>query len=311
MTDQVRGPADAAARQVATRPLPGRDRPAPAHTCPTDAHHPAAKKYRDLFELAAATRNPATLWLPGRPLSDARNAHRTNTREEFEHALEAGYNFFEGDVSSELNPPHGLEMRHDEMHESGDNLTLAEWLDLGKASGRGLKLDIKDGERTGEVLDAIARAGVPDERLMLNLGFDAMARWGDEIRQRFPHAILAINPPSKLGGQEARDGKLRDLQVAAMVDQAKRFGPPATFVVRYDRLTDQAIGKFKAVGAVSVWNSPSQGGVKDVAALTRKLRVRGVDGVIDLRKSMGTLDKARAGLGLARNAVRTFFGKLS
>jgi hypothetical protein len=75
-------------------------------------------------------------------------------------------------------------MRHDVTHESGDNLTLREWLELGKVSGRGLKLDFKETDLMPAALDAIAGSGVPHERLMFNLGYGAMQEWGSEIRRR-------------------------------------------------------------------------------------------------------------------------------
>jgi len=234
-----------------------------------------------------------TEWWKGRPLSEARNAHSTNTREDFEHALAEGYNFLEGDVRQEINPPHALEMRHDKGHEPGDNLTLQEWLQAGKRSGRGLKLDVKEGQHLGRVLEEVERSGVPHERLMFNLGDGDMDRWAAEIRRRFPESTLAINPTGSLDGKQ-NDGPLQDWQVERMITLAQQGGAPVTFVVRHDLLTDAAIQKLREHGTISVWNSPSRGGVQDVAALTEQLRNRGVDGVIDLRPSMGLVDKATA-----------------
>jgi hypothetical protein len=163
-------------------------------------------------------------------------------------------------------------MRHDKQHESGDNLTLREWLTMGKASGRGLKLDVKEPEHMAEILKTIKQVGIPEERLMLNLGFGAMDQWGAEIRKQFPNAILAINPPT--------DGKVGAAEARRMVEQAKKFGDPVNFVVRYDKLTDAAIREFqKHPGAdISVWGS----GVKDVSRTTEELKRRGVNGMIDL-----------------------------
>src|SRR3954462_14291589 len=55
-----------------------------------------------------------TEWWAGRPLSQARNAHRTNTKEQFNDALHSGANWFEGDVRKEINSDR-IEMRHDEI----------------------------------------------------------------------------------------------------------------------------------------------------------------------------------------------------
>jgi hypothetical protein len=250
-----------------------------------------------------------TTWNKARPLSEAKNAHSTNTKEDFEHAMKNGYNWFEGDIRTEINPPHALEMRHDKGHESGDNLTLEEWLTKGKQSGRGLKLDVKEGERIGEILDMAEKVGVPSERLMFNLGDGDMAKWGAEIRRRFPDAQIAINPTDSLGGKQ-NEGPLAAWQVDRMLELAKQTGQPTTFVVRYDRLTDEAIARLSAAGTVSVWNSPAQGGVDDVAKLARELRLRGVDGVVDIRESMDWKDKAGVGLDKAKNFVRDGWDKL-
>lgn len=231
---------------------------------------------RSFTSQAARAQGPDTTWHRGQPLSEARNAHRTNTKEQFQEALKSGANWFEGDVRLEIDGS-GIEMRHDTQHESGDNLTLREWLTMGKASGRGLKLDVKEPQHMAEILKEVKEAGIPEERLMLNLQFDGMDKWGAEIRKQFPNAILAINPPT--------DGKLSATDARRMVDQAKKFGDPVNFVVRYDKLTDEAIREFQKHpgAAISVWGS----GVKDVAGTTESLKRRGVNGMIDLASGYG------------------------
>lgn len=244
----------------------------------------------------SAVRRPDTEWTGGKPLSEARNAHRTNTREELEAAANSNANWFEGDVRLEIDGS-GLEMRHDRQHESGDNLTLREWLEAGKKSGRGLKLDVKEPEHMKAILDEVARAQLPPGRLMLNLGFGAMEKWGPEIRARFPNATLAINPPT----EQRVDARA----AARMVEQAKALGGPVTFVVRHDRLTDAAIAEFKKhPGAtISVWGSTG-----DVAQTTAALKARGVNGMIDLAPphGVGVGDVLEAG----KNWVRTGLDKL-
>ncbi len=215
-----------------------------------------------------APARPANTWWAGRPLSEAKNEHRTNTKEQFQHGLESGANWFEGDVRRELDGS-GIEMRHDTQQESGDNLTLREWLTAGKASGRGLKLDIKESREMPTILAELERAQIPQERLMINLGYAAFEKWGPEIRARFPNAILALNPST--------DKPLTAADAKRLVDQGKRLGGPVTFVVRHDLLTDAAIAGFKGNGPISVW-----GHAEDPAATGKALRARGVDGMIDV-----------------------------
>jgi len=266
------------------------DKPAPP---------PIDKSLADLFELARRTRNAGTVWRASTPLMDAHNAHSTNTKKQLRDALEHGYNFLEGDIREEINHKSRLEMRHDTVHESGDNLPLRNWLELGRTSGRGLKLDVKEPQHMAQVLKLVEEAEVPDERLMFNLGSAGMGEWGARIRARFPDSILAINPP---GG----DGKLSTSQVERMIAQAKRFGAPVTFVVRFDLLTRAAIQQLEARGPISVWNSPFSGEpVKDPELLEAKLRRIGVTGVIDLRPSVGKTAKLARYADFGVNWTRT------
>jgi hypothetical protein len=238
---------------------------------------------------------PDREWWGGRPLSEARNAHRTNTREQFEDALQSGANWFEGDIRKEINSDR-LEMRHDVAHESGDNLTLEEWLTMGRDSGRGLKLDVKEPGHVPEILDTVERVGVPHERLMFNLGYGAFERWGKEIRERFPDALLALNPPGE-GAVDRQDAE-------ALVEQARRLGGPVTFVVRHDLLTDEAIRTLQGHGTISVWG----GGVDDLKAATEALRARGVNGMIDLSTEGGPSLGDR--VDAAKNWVKTGLDKI-
>lgn len=273
-------PAISNADRLSARSTPGLNPPAASLAAPTFAG-----------DHMAISGGGGTTWTRGRPLSEAQNAHKTNTREDFAHAMKDGSNWFEGDIRTEINPPYEIEMRHDKGHETGDNLTLHEWLTMGKESGRGLKLDVKEGPRIGEMLTMIEEIDVPAERLMFNLGDGDMAKWGPEIRRRFPDAILAINPTTSRGGQ-TNEGPLESWQVERMIALEKAAGGPATFVVRYDLLTDAAIKRLKDYGTVSVWNAPSQGGVDDPVVVANSLRARGVNGVVDIRKSMGWREKA-------------------
>lgn len=221
-------------------------------------------------------------WFAGRPLSDAHNAHRTNTQEELEAAMDGGYNWFEGDVRAEINHPDRLEMRHDRAHERGDNLTLREWLEAGRDAGRGLKIDVKETALMEQLLDTIEEAGIPDERLMLNLGDAGMDVWGAEIRRRFPDAWLAVNPARERGGRKNAEGPIEDWQVDRMIALAERFGGPVTFVLHEGQVTRDAVERLQRIGPVSIW-----GNVEDPAARAEALRAIGVEGMIDLGEAHG------------------------
>jgi hypothetical protein len=91
-----------------------------------------------------------------------------------------------------------------------------------------------------------------------------------------------------------------------MVEQAKQFGDPVNFVVRYDKLTDEAIREFQKHpgAAISVWGS----GVKDVARTTEELKRRGVNGMIDLASGgKGVDDFFKDGFNWAKTGLDKLF----
>lgn len=280
-----------------SRLLPFRSQRATPKNDERDARSTNANTCRayDVDRFEGSARTSQTRWWLGRPLSEGKNAHHTNTREDFAEALKSGNNWFEGDVRKEINSDK-LEMRHDKGHESGDNLTLKEWLQMGKASGRGLKLDVKEGQHIDRILDEVEQANIPSERLMFNLGDADMHKHGAEIRQRFPNAILAVNPPS---------GPLDEKAVDRMIENAERGGKPVAFVVRHDQLTDEAIARLKPHGPISVWTDQSHApSERDQARVIEDLKRRGVNGVIDIPAAMGTGEKIGVGLDKAKNWAR-------
>ena len=253
------------------------------------APHAHAHAAHDVMERAKA--RPATTWWMGRPLSEGKNAHKTNTRQQLDAAMKDGSNWFEGDVRKEI---HGdrVEMRHDPGQESGDNLTLKEWLAKGKASGRGLKLDVKDSYELPEIIKEVKAAHVPSERLMWNLGDGELDKFGKQIRKEFPNSIIAIN-----SGTTKR-----------AIEHAKALGRPVTFVKRFDQVSDKDIKRLERFGPISLWNDTGVGGLssKDIPKVTAELRRRGVTGMIDLRPSDSTLDKIEAGADKLKNDAGEF-----
>jgi hypothetical protein len=136
-----------------------------------------------------------------------------------------------------------------------------------------------------------------------------MAKWAPIIRRRFPEAILAVNPTDRLGDKK-NSGPLQPWQVQRMIAHAQAGGEPVTFVVRYDRLTPEAIKALSAHGTVSVWTDTGRGGVDDVDALTADLRAQGVNGVIDLRPSRSVGETVVDVADAAKNKIRDVIGKI-
>ncbi|WP_338867905.1 FAM151A/B family protein [Myxococcus stipitatus] len=240
------------------------------------------KEHTSLAELPPPSSPPARewQWTPGRPLSEAHNAHSTNTRGDFNDAVKGKYNWLEGDVSMELNDTGRIEMRHDGTHEKGDNLTLTEWLNKGKELGTGLKLDVKDGAAFDHgFLEEVRAAGVPDGLLMFNYGFDEVRKQGPKTREMFPNAMIAINPPSEGTLQEKVD-QMERLVASGEITQ------PVNFVFEYGSHpnTPEMVAQLQRLGPISIWRGNTFTG-DSVENAENKLKDLGIAGMIDLKET--------------------------
>jgi hypothetical protein len=200
-------------------------------------------------------------------------------------ALKGSYNWLEGDLRVDRDGT--LAMAHDAGKESS-GLTLDEWLAIGAASGRGMKVDVKEAEAIPKLLDALEASDIPDGRIMLNVGAaqvdESLVR---EMRQRFPDAWIALNPRIR----EGRGYQQRDLDEITRL--AGVAGGRVAFPIRWDIASDHAIQQLLPHGRVSIWTSSSQGTPGNTAATERSLRERGVDGVIDLGPPSSTVERVQ------------------
>jgi hypothetical protein len=234
----------------------------------------------ELDEAAASTDNSnADL-----PLNEQNNAHHTNTKEEMLDALNGDYQWLEGDIRR--NPPI---MAHD--YQSNDGMSLEEWLAIGKESGRGMKLDIKEGESVDAVIAAVQQSGIPEDQLIFNA--DVMAGPGGsgrnvspedlfKIREAFPNATIAIGTVT---GDTDEGTTYTEAQVSDMIALAEAVGGPVMFPLRAELVTPQIVERLEAHGTVAIWNSPSTYPLSEseVAAAEQRFRDMGVTGIIDLR----------------------------
>ncbi|HEY4001909.1 MAG TPA: DUF2181 domain-containing protein [Candidatus Xenobia bacterium] len=280
--------------------------------------HQAARKVHDLFihgprpapvvdglvEEARQTASPATTWGPAMRLDQVRNAHNTNRASEMKGALEGNYNCLEGDVrlAGSIRPFPGYHDRpvitaHDVT--ATDGFTLQEWLRIGLASGRGLKLDIKEGSAVPEIIRQLRHSRVPAQRLILNGGVDVggdnpLLRVAKDavnvvlhdrttlqdftaMRAAFPQALIALSPSTS---------KLDTAQCDKLARWAKAIGGPVMFVLDAQYTTPETVQHLKAHGHIALWNDPKRWKPGDVEATTQRFRDLGVDGVIDLRNEV-------------------------
>lgn len=272
--------------------------------------HPSAPQetMTSLRRKATAPAQRENQWVDGAPISEARNAHYTNRPDELSEGLSKNYNFLEGDVWLEgaARRIPGLDhfrepiMAHE--HTDVDGLTLAEWLEVGKASGKGIKLDIKQSAAIPKVIEAVKKAGLPEERLILNadmvhgpgwkndtrfkfanLALDVQTQVDEmaQFRKAFPKATLAVGlytARSPEGTTYSRQ------QLAQAADIAGQLGGPITFPLRAEFVTPEVVQQLKPHGLVSIWNDPKSYIPDDLERASREFREMGVDGMIDLRK---------------------------
>lgn len=246
-------------------------------------------------------------WRDGAPLSEARNAHYTNTRKELEDGLKGDFNYLEGDVWLEgavrrvpiLDMLREPIMAHDPTDVEG--LSLSEWLAVGKKAEKGIKIDIKQSAAIPKIIKAVKKAGIPDQRLIfnadvvfgpgvektnrirvLNLLTDFTSELDEmkDIRSAFPDATIALGLYTR--GQPKNtfytDDQLKD--VSAM---AQKLGGPITFPLRAEFVNKEIVETLRPYGTVSIWNDPKTWAPGDKDEAIKRFRSMGVEGMIDLR----------------------------
>ncbi|MEW6281358.1 MAG: DUF2181 domain-containing protein [Candidatus Eremiobacterota bacterium] len=246
-------------------------------------------------------------WTQGKPLSEARNAHFTNTHAQMLEALRHPNNFLEGDIRLEgaVRPvpcpfwDRQPIMAHDPDATGG--MTLEEWLTVGAASGRGLKLDIKQAASVPQVIEAVQRHGVPGWRMIVHSdvaagpgappswqyrlfdgAIDAACDLQDlrRVRDAFPDAVISLGCRT---GSAPQGTRYTAEQLQELIDFGGELGGPIAFALRAEFVDQAAIDALKPHGSVGVWNDPGTWAPPDVEKETQRLRAMGVDGLIDLR----------------------------
>lgn len=261
---------------------------------------------QQLEELASAPSDDH--WHPGSPYADVRHCHFTNTPAEMRDALSHDYNFLEGDVHLEgavrrlplLDRFREPIMAHDPQDSEG--LSLDEWLEVGKASGRGLKLDIKQAAALPKILEEVEAHQVPDEFLIFNAdvvpGPGGPSPWllklasvfSDktmsgkdlkQIREQHPQAMLSLGCYT---GAQPPGTVYSSAHLERLERIADDVGGPVSFPLRAEFVTPEVVAELKPHGIVSIWNDPTSYSPADVQHETERFRAMGVDGIIDLRQ---------------------------
>jgi hypothetical protein len=233
----------------------------------------------DLTELLRrAHARPELAWNPATDIAQGRNAHRTNLRAELASALEGPFDWLEGDVQMGADGPVM-------QHSIGDpvDLDVRGWLTVAAASGRGTKLDVKDPKALPGVIAAVVASGIPQGRLIINVG-----AWSTQllqsIRRALPDVIVNISP--------AADADLTPADLVQMQLAARIVGGKVMFPVRDDLVTADVVHALAPYGRIAVWNTPgiTNPGPRRVG----RLRDLGVDGMIDLRNPEGAVEHLQA-----------------
>ena len=187
-------------------------------------------------------------------------------------ALENDYNWLEGDLRVDSSGE--LVMAHDADKE-GAGLKLDEWLAIGGAGERGLKIDVKESEAIPALLDQLEASDIPDGRIMLNVGTGVGESGIREMRERFPDAWLAINP------SPGDDNDYGPDDLGEATELADIAGGRVAFPLRWDLVDQRVVDTLKPHGKVSIWTSQAEGTPDQPGRESRKLRDMGVEGVID------------------------------
>lgn len=248
-------------------------------------------------------------WSDGDSIALANNAHYTNTASELSQALSGRHNFLEGDVWLEgvARRLPGLDrfrepiMAHYPDEVTG--LTLKEWLEVGKASGKGLKLDVKQSAALPKVIEAVKRAEIPQERLIINAdmefgpgiehdlkfrAFDTLADFKTEVdemkkvREALPKATIAVGLYT---GKLPAGAAYAPSQIYGAISIAQQLGGPITFPLRAEFVSKEIVNVLKEHGSVSVWNDPKTYLPDDLEKAREYFREIGVNGMIDLREA--------------------------
>jgi hypothetical protein len=224
--------------------------------------------------IALGRHNDSGVWPLDGDLANARNKHVTNRLGELRDGLIGGYDWLEADVRVRGGVPIAS---HDATVDAGA-LRMADWVRVGAATERGLKLDFKERAAIAPTLDLVAKAGVPDERLVINvsvLGRDGLTLAQlRRIRARFPRATINLSPDVRA---------YTAVCIAKAVALATALGGPVAFPLDAARLDANIVRGFRAGGRVAAWNDPARWHPRDIAATALELRAWGVDGTIDLR----------------------------
>ncbi len=219
-------------------------------------------------------RNRDGRWSIDGDLADARNMHATNRASELRAALAGGFDWLEVDVRRIAGE---LVASHDRVAPR-DALRMTDWIRIGAATERGLKLDFKERDAIAPTLDLVAAAGVPNERLVINVPVRGSQRLTLEqlrrIRARFPRATINLS----LG-----NGAYTRTVIQRAVQLGRELGGAVAYPLDLARIDARIVRAFSAGGNVAIWNDPVRTPVRDLAAARERLRAWGVDGTIDLR----------------------------
>lgn len=238
---------------------------------------PLSEKYmREMLALASGW--PDTAFDAGTDFEELRNAHLTNTPTQMRQALAGRYNMMEGDVR--LDHDRHVVLAHG-WHDEG--LPLQQWLEIGAASGRLLKLDFKDSEAASIAAAMIRQQGVDPSKIMLNVtcvnwfGLDRMhPQQVGQLHQQLPEARIALTiakiPYTNSVLQEA-------------VRAAQQAGDPerVTFALQAQHINPHVVQMLAPYGSISAWNTPEFYDPPDIDEERQRLRAMGVDGMIDIR----------------------------
>jgi Uncharacterized conserved protein (DUF2181) len=259
-----------------------------------------------LRKLAADPRTRALRWAPGRPLREARNAHRTHTTTLLAKALQRDVNSFEGDLWLQwpvrsipgLNRFREPIMAHSAL--DSDGMTYHEWLSIVAPTERLVITDVKHAAAIPKVIAEARQFDIPDRRRVFNA--DVIAGPGGpprllmlaerllmqraprvqdmrQFRLAFPDSTIALGARTS---PRPEGTTYTPAQVRAFIRFAEALGGPIEFALRAEFVTPETVAALNPYGEVKVWSDPKSYNPPDRERAAEEFRAMGVTGIIDL-----------------------------
>lgn len=248
--------------------------------------------------------HPRNRWPLDADISLARNKHRTDGIQRMRDGLSGPYDWLEGDIRMRGRVP---VLQHD--GNVVPELTVEEWLAIGRRAERGMKLDIKQVRAVLPSVELALASGIDHRRLLFNLNVESPLESTPievlrSVRELAPDVLLNLSPGS-VPYTRAQRHRLLAL--------GHELGGPTMYALNDSWVHRHTITHLQSEGArVAIWNDPRQMSAGAARRRVRALRRWGVQGVIDLRgqrRNLAVYVRVHVFVAEGRSLLREWLGR--